>query len=87
MVPASLVLPGTLTASEPEACMTAHYRAITRKCGHQTACSAETVPRSAMNLPSRESHMGAGAEVGAYTCPWDSADIDGTALAFMKTLP
>jgi len=40
-----------------------------------------------MNLPSRESHMGAGAEVGAYTCPWDSADIDGTALAFMKTLP
>ena len=40
-----------------------------------------------MNLPSRESQMGADAEVGAHTCPWDSADIDGTALAFVQILP
>ncbi len=31
--------------------------------------------------------MGAGAEVGAYTCPGDSANIDGTALAFVQALP
>ena len=40
-----------------------------------------------MNLPARESHVAADTKVRAYTCSWDSADIDGAAPAFVKTLP